>query len=390
MKLIFDCGVFLDHRFGGVLRYIQEIASGLHERFAASAGTPDADRVAVMAGFHCSPLTKADLPAGVFSGRRVPHVRGAARVCRVINDQFLRATLRKLGHETVILHETLFGCTVPRLPGVRRVVTVHDLIWEESPGMAPPLALQAKARSIAHADAVVYVSQATQKAFRRHYPEPAMSAVIHHGSELRLARDRRPAGIPWPYVLYVGQRGGYKNWDRFIQAISRSRIAGTHGVVMFGVTPSARETEFVASTRWGRDRVRWIHGDDDLLADLFEGASCFVYPSLAEGFGMPLLEAARLGCPIACSDIPPFREVLGDGGVFFDPLSPACIASAVETAVNAGRQSAAARQAFHSSATFRWSDTCAKTADFYMAVVGCGTLLAGPPRSEICGSSRIP
>jgi len=299
MRLIFDSGVFLDHRFGGVMRYIQELATGVHEQLGASAREPNGDRVSVMAGFHCSPLGKADFPEDVFSGRRVPCVRGAARVCRIINDRLLAAALSRMGSDPIVLHETLFGCTLPRLPGVRRVVTVHDLIWEEEPARAPPLALAAKARSIARADAILFVSRATQQAFRRHYPEPAMSAVVHHGCELRLSRDRQPAGVPWPFVLYVGQRGSYKNWDRFVKAFFQSRIADTHGLVMFGVLPTPRELDFIGSISHGRDHVRWIRGDDDVLADLYEAASCFVYPSLAEGFGMPLVEAARQGCPIA-------------------------------------------------------------------------------------------
>ncbi len=380
MRLIFDSGAFLDHRFGGVLRYIRELASGVHERLAVSA---DGGSVEVMAGFHCSPLGKADFPKGVFSGRRVPSVRGAARACRFVNDRLLAANLTGCRDGSIVLHETLFGCSLPRLPGVRRVVTVHDLIWEDDPAFAPPLALAAKARSIARADAVVFVSHATQQAFQRHYPEPAMSAVIHHGCELRLTRDRRPVGLPWPFVLYVGQRGGYKNWGRFIQAVSRSRIADAHGLVMFGVAPSTRETEFVRSAWPAPDRVRWIRGDDDLLADLYESASCFVYPSLAEGFGIPLVEAGRQGCPIACSDIPPFREVLGDEAMFFDPLSPAGIASAVEAAVSAGRDSAEARQALDAAA-FRWSAMCLITADFYRAIENRDTLKCQDLRLGVC------
>lgn len=384
MRLIFDSGVFLDHRFGGVMRYIQELATGVHEQLGASAREPNGNQVSVMAGLHCSPLGKADFPDGVFSGWRVPRVRGAARACRIVNDRLLAAALSRMGNDPLVLHETLFGCTVPRLPGVRRVVTVHDLIWEEEPALAPPLALAAKTRSINRADAVIFVSDATQRAFRRHYPEPGMSAVIHHGCELRLRRDRRPAEVPWPFVLYVGQRGGYKNWDRFLESFSRSRLGDTHGLVMFGVPPSHREIDFVGSMWQGRDRIRWMRGDDDLLADLYDAAACFVYPSLAEGFGMPLVEAARQGCPIACSKIPPFREVLGDGGVFFDPLSSADIASAVETAVAAGRQAATVGRAAAVATGFRWSATCAATAEFYDAVVGRGTLNHRKSLSEVC------
>ena len=66
----------------------------------------------------------------------------------------------------------------------------------------------------------------------------------------------------------------------------------------------------------------------DELVELYRRASALVFPSLYEGFGQPVLEALACACPVACSDLPPLREVAGDSAVYFDPLDPESIASA--------------------------------------------------------------
>jgi glycosyltransferase involved in cell wall biosynthesis len=83
-----------------------------------------------------------------------------------------------------------------------------------------------------------------------------------------------------------------------------------------------------------KDSVRltgWIPRDELLL--LYSRAQAFVYPSIFEGFGMPVLEAMAAGIPVACSDIPPLREVAGEAALFFDPLNEDAIAIAVESIV---------------------------------------------------------
>ena len=83
------------------------------------------------------------------------------------------------------------------------------------------------------------------------------------------------------------------------------------------------------------ERIRltgWIPREE--LDSLYAGARAFVYPSTYEGFGIPVLEAMAAGIPVACSDIPPLREVAGSAALFFDPLREDAIAQALETITN--------------------------------------------------------
>jgi glycosyltransferase involved in cell wall biosynthesis len=253
---------------------------------------------------------------------------------------------------------------------VKRVVVVHDTIWEDSQDRRlHARQLERKSRSIRGADGVIFVSQATRTGFYRHYPPPKMEAVIHHGCELRAARERRRPNVAEPFILYVGQRGGYKNWSRLATAFVQSGLWETHCLVSFGPPPSAGEKEFVKASA-ARDRFSWRSGSDDELADLYATADCFVYPSLAEGFGIPLVEAAKLGCPVACSDIPPFREVLGTHARFFAPTDGAAIGDAMMATITAGRSAQPVEAAKASCARYSWRTTAQATLNFYRQVAG--------------------
>ncbi|HEX2965943.1 MAG TPA: glycosyltransferase, partial [Syntrophorhabdaceae bacterium] len=93
-----------------------------------------------------------------------------------------------------------------------------------------------------------------------------------------------------------------------------------------------------SETRWFQDlgvrnSVRYVAGDDSLLARCYSDARCYVCPSLYEGFGMPLVEAMGLGCPVICSSKGSIPEVAGDAAVYFDPQNVDSIQSVLESVV---------------------------------------------------------
>lgn len=365
MRVMYDHSIFMENRIGGVLRHVMELVRGIHD-------LPEAHDVSITveAGLYHAPVTAVDFPFGTLHGRKSPRFVGSNRIYSMINRERLRRTLSATADSPVVLHETLYGNTFALPSHVKRIAVVHDTIWEDS--RDPHLharELQRKSRSINAADGLIFVSQATRAAFQRHYPPPAMEAVIHHGCELRTTRDRRRPTVEGPFILYVGQRGGYKNWLRLATAFVDSALWKTHSLVSFGPPPSKSELEFVRESTAG-SRFHWKGGSDDDLADLYAAADCFVYPSLAEGFGIPLVEAAKLGCPVACSDIPPFREVLGPHALFFSPRDTAAIGSAMRAAIGAGRGALAVEAAKACCEQYTWQRTAQATLDFYRQLVG--------------------
>lgn len=176
---------------------------------------------------------------------------------------------------------------------------------------------------------LIAVSEATRTDLLRFYHRRAdRVAVVPHGVNPDFfLLDRSKTG---PYLLCVSTLHVHKNIERLIRAYaSKPRaekliLAGLRGFR----TP---EIEALITELGLGERVQipgWLPRAE--LMKLYAGARAFVYPSTFEGFGMPVLEAMAGGIPVACSDIPPLREVAGDAVLYFDPLDEAALAQALD------------------------------------------------------------
>ena len=164
-------------------------------------------------------------------------------------------------------------------------------------------------------------------------------------------------------ILAASAKRPHKNLERLIAAMASVDDAV---LVLPGYpTPFEARLREVAYQAGVADRVRFIGWiDEPLLEGLYALARCLVVPSLAEGFGLPVVEAMARGTPVACSDIPPFREAGGEAVLFFDPLDVQSMATAIVSLVVDGelRQRLAAAGRVR-AAHFTW----AKTADLTLA-----------------------
>jgi len=129
--------------------------------------------------------------------------------------------------------------------------------------------------------------------------------------------------VGFPFVLFVGSRGSYKNFELLIDAFSSSaRLKKDFGIICFGGgTFTEKEKRLVARAGLKSDRVLQMSGHDSCLKELYSLADVFVYPSLYEGFGMPPLEAMSSGCPVVSSNTSSLPEVVGDAAEMVDPES---------------------------------------------------------------------
>ena len=175
--------------------------------------------------------------------------------------------------------------------------------------------------------------------------DPARVRTIHLGVDLERFS---PADVPRePFLLYPANAWPHKNHERLFEAMALLRR--DHRDLRLVLTGEhADAPDFVDV----RGRV-----SQDELVDLYRRASALVFPSLYEGYGQPVLEALACACPVACSDLPPLREVAADMAVYFDPLDPESIASATLEAIARGGSSGPKR-----AAPFTW-DECARKHD---------------------------
>ncbi len=313
--------------------------------------------------------------AGEVEIRGLP-VTGRSRTRRVLGEQtVLPRAVRRSRAE--LLHN-LFT-TAPALPGALQVTTIHDLIYRRFPEthhgvLSHGLALLVEV-SARRSTRVLTPSLATKNDVVESLRVPAGRVdVAHHGpgmpaeaQPLAEAELRRSLDLgEEPIVLTVSAKRRHKNLARLIEAmggVERPAVLAIPGY------PTDHELELLrrAEEVGAAERVRmlgWV--DDRTLDGLYRAAACFVFPSLAEGFGLPVLEAMLRGAPVTCSNTTSLPEVAGDAALYFDPEDVEAIAAAVEQLLAdpdlRERLSAAGRER---AAGFTWESAAEATLESY-------------------------
>ena len=325
-RIVYDHQTFSLQSVGGISRYFCELASRVH--------AADGFNASILAPVHLNEYLQAcSVPT---LGVHAPtSLRRASRIYRMLNDALTPGLLRVA--KPSLVHRTYYYTAPPRRARVPFVVTVFDMIHElfkdQFPAADPTSAR--KRLSVDRADHVICISQNTADDLVRLFGIPRERiSVTHLGFSAAFGEPvaRAQTGAR-PYLLYVGHRGGYKNFKRILEAYAASRrLRQELDLVVFGGFEfDAQECALIASVGLRDDAVRRMTGDDRQLASAYASAHAFVYPSEYEGFGIPPLEAMASDCPVACSDTSSLPEVVGKAAVLFDPRDVGSIREALES-----------------------------------------------------------
>lgn len=219
------------------------------------------------------------------------------------------------------------------------VVTVYDMIHELFPQhfKSGDKTRLWKKQLIENAGAIIAISDNTRQDIVKFTDtDPGRIHVIHLGNPFEYSpaqNDPCPAAPVFekPYLLFVGGRPAYKNFDLFIESVAGMlRDHEDLHVVCAGSEPfSSREKNSLKKLNIS-DKVHHVKINDTILKNLYQNARAFVFPSLYEGFGLPVLEAFSCGCPLLLSNASSLPEIGGDGAAYFDPNDGESIRAAVE------------------------------------------------------------
>jgi glycosyltransferase involved in cell wall biosynthesis len=240
--------------------------------------------------------------------------------------------------------------------GAREIVTVQDLIplqiedhYQKNQSYFHRFLIP---RGLARADAIIAPSKATQEALFRHYGvQPDRVTVIPYGVR---SFPNQPTPVPQrKYILFVGRMVPYRNINTLINAFLKIQDQIEHDLILVG--------EICCDLKIPESNNRIVvrgYVEPDELASLYTGASAFVFPSLAEGFGFPPLEAMACGCPVLTSAEASLPEVCHNAALIIDPRSEESIAQGLlEILSNHDLRSRLIREGFRRVSELTWEKT---------------------------------
>lgn len=243
------------------------------------------------------------------------------------------------------------------------VATVHDLAFLDHPGWSTRRGLSFFRRSwaatLSRAALVVAPSATTAADCARHGLDPGRVVVVPWGVDAvaataaEVAAARRDLALPDRFVLWVGTAEPRKNLSGLVAAMASVDLP----LVVVG--PAGWLVEPAAVLAPLGDRVRVLgHLPDDRLRAVYAAAAVFAFPSLAEGFGLPVLEAMAQGTPVVTSAGTATADVAGDDAVLVDPTDPSAVAAAIaELAADEARRAGLADAGRRRAAAFTWRAT---------------------------------
>lgn len=375
MRIAIDARYIQDH-FPGIGRYTYNL-------IAALAETASSDTLLVVHNPRL-PNTRYDLAALARAGR-VEMVETAAATVSLAEQWQLPSLARRIGAD--VWHAPYYIGPY-RLP-CPLVVTVHDAISSRYPQYLPSLAARvtyaaAMRLALAAATRVIAVSEASRADLQRFFGAPhARLRVVHEAADARYAPQpvgavaavRERLGLPERYVLYLGMNKPHKNVVRLVEAwaqVAPQQRSDTRLVIAGRADPRYRQAEQAAAQTGVAGSVQFVGdvAEADLPA-LYSGALLFAFPSLYEGFGLPVLEAMACGAPVLCSTTPALLEIVGDAAVAVDPLDVAALAAAISRLLaDEPQRRELSTRGLAQAQRFSWARAASETLAVYRAALG--------------------
>lgn len=369
MRIFFDHQAFSLQTFGGISRYYAELITGINKVQDNQAYMP----LVFSNNVH---LQQSGFSVKPFLNKR--NIRGKQKFIYETNRLLSIAKLRRTPYE--VFHATYYDpYFIPFLKGRPFVVTFLDMIHEKFSTQFPELeengSLFKQKQLLANcADKIIAISESTKRdVVELLQIDPNRIEVIYLGNSLKptITETNKKNVSPKPYLLFVGRRERYKNFKGLLQSIHHLLKKYEIKLVCAGGGPFADDERLLIHSFGSEEWVKQVPiGDDAMLQSLYQQAIAFIFPTLYEGFGIPILEAFACECPCIVSNQSSLPEVAGDGALYIDPQSPESITNSIELLLHDSllRQNLITKgreQLSH----FSWENTVTKTIDLYKTII---------------------
>ena len=325
MKVLYDHQAFDMQHYGGVSNCFVQLISNFPQGVAYDISLLECDN------FHLRDSGLIDVPPKSFPPEKFllnRHFLGQGILYGWYSKMFPSKTsngrnrlysVEKLKQgDFDVFHPTFFDpYFLPFLNGKPFVLTVHDMI----PELFSPNDFQVKVKPLLCQKAahIVAVSERTKQDLMRllHVPEEKIS-VIYHGAPTYDDQVSLKPIFDGQYILYVGQRrDSYKNFLPMLKSLAPA-LQHHQDIKVVCTGPDFTKAERLFMEKVGLcNKVCHFHVNDQELQNLYAHALCFIYPSVYEGFGIPILEAYRANCPVLLNEASCFPEIAQEAAVYF-------------------------------------------------------------------------
>lgn len=311
IKVAFDYQIFIRQRFGGISRVFSEVNARL-EQNNVQVTYP----VIFSQNYYFENL--------IHTSKIAAKSKILNYVLRIINKVYFIVYIIR-NQNCNIIHATYYSSYFYHFMShkIKYVLTVHDCTQElcSRNTLGNRRMRYLKKKAINRADAIIVPSENTKKDVISLYKiQQEKIHVVYWGcTRKQINMNNVHIKLPNKYIVYVGARNDYKNYDNFVIAMEKVCMKTPElKVVCVGAGFSKEERNSLEEHRLAEKFIQ-IKANDDELGYIYENAICFVYPSKYEGFGIPILEAFSRGCPVLLSNTSCFPEIGGDSAVYFNP-----------------------------------------------------------------------
>lgn len=260
------------------------------------------------------------------------------------------------------------------------VINIHDLTYQVFPELFKLNdKIYENMKLLANkATRVISVSNGTKKDLINIFGiEEKKIEVIYHGSPFeyidvsKIPTDPTKYNLPNKYLLFIGNRWSYKNFYFFIQAVSKILLNDDNlKLVCAGPELTNSELKFISNIGLSNKIIHYAATNDQDLAMLYKNALAFVFPSLYEGFGLPILEAFSCGCPVIASNTSSLPEIAQSAAVYFEPKNYSSIENAVSKVVSDKDLRLKMKEAgYERLKDFSWQKTREETIKLYQSII---------------------
>jgi glycosyltransferase involved in cell wall biosynthesis len=316
-------------------------------------------------------------------------------------SELTRFAWRLLRDRLDLFHATHY--VIPPLARARAVVTIHDIIHVLYPQFLPNRAALVYARvmirrALKRADRILTVSYNSKRDLVDYFGiAPARIEVVYNGvadrfrpEAARADRDRVSGkyGLPRPYLLFLGGEKPHKNVRNVLRAFAEARRQKDlpHSLVLAGPMPKnrSRVEALISALDLDKRVVRPGVVPEEDLPGLFAGADAFIYPTLYEGFGLPVVEAMACGVPVLTSSTSALQEIAGGYAYLVDPMDVDAIARGiVDLATDPARRLEFADLGQRRARDFSWDRAAEETLRVYAEALHVSPRPAAEPGPRI-------